>query len=105
MKRVVPSITNAQQKYLLNEISKHHRNRWDFKRELMPPALERVEKQIKTLQRQIDQFNKKQDKLIERKRKALDKAIAAAKKEVYFGTPKTALAALNVLQKQYPAKG
>lgn len=101
-KHPVREVCNREQKsYLLTELGKLNRSRYDWDRDDLPPALERLKATAKRIEKRLAAFNRKSEKRRDRESNAWAANMANVRKVIHFGTPDEALKALEALQAEY----
>ena len=105
MKKTLPNgaCNQGQRRYILDELGKLRRNRWDFKddEDELPADLKAVERQVKVLEHRLSVYRKQINTRTKRREKEYHKKVAAVRKEVFFGMATKALSLLESLQKEY----
>jgi hypothetical protein len=103
-KHPIREVCNRDQKsYLLTELGKLNKSRYDWPSRKAPIAIQRARKLQARLERRCSTWTHKDDKRREREHDDWQRRLAQARKLIHFGTPDEALKAVEHLQQLFQA--
>lgn len=102
IKRPLTDTCNQDQKhFLIAELGKMSKSRYDWPKRDLPRALEAARKRAHRADARIASYEKVSEHLRDRAHDKWQRKLAAVRKVIYFGTPKAALTAVERLQLDY----
>jgi hypothetical protein len=75
-------------------------DRYNYKKKLLPPEIRAAKKKLAAFHTLVRLYETAEENIRESARKKRDREIALIRKEVFFGTPESALRMLEALQRK-----
>jgi len=100
MKRTKSQLSQAQQNFIIGELGSLRIDRYSHPKKRLPESIRQAKKKLEAFHKRVRAYEAAEEKAREHERKQRDRDIAAVRKEVYFGTPESALRMLEELQRR-----
>jgi hypothetical protein len=95
MKKPKRDINPDQQRFLLGELNEFDRNhRYSRSTAKLP-------RRLAAAQRAITAYHAREERKDKTRKRGLERAVSRVRREIYFGTAQSALAALDALKREY----